>query len=386
MSFARFSTDDRHGPHPRLRGRGRVHRRSARNLRRRRRGARFRSLQKLLRYICENGFEHHVAANLSATAAAPCTKPPRKYLGWDDVLGTKLRENPMSIVAGVDFGTLSVRVSIFDSEAGGWAPAWRNIRCTARRTIPTTPPRATRTTCARWSRRRARPCASAGVAGDEVEAHGPRHHRFQRHPGGREPRAARRLLPLVRPPRLAARRPRSPRRRAHASLEAIEWCGGVYSSEWGFAKLLHWLRHNPDKRARLATALEHCDMVAAVLCGITDPAAGAAQRLRHGPQVDVERRRSAGLPPEEFLAAVDPLLAGVRAKLGGRVRHLAISIAGQLSGEWAGEAGAARRHPDPGGRLRRALGRHRRRRPRRRRGQRGGHLHLHHGDQRRSRS
>lgn len=33
-------------------------------------------------------------------------------------------------------------------------------------------------------------------------------------------------------------------------LKAIEWCGGVYSSEWGFAKLLHWLRHNPDKRGK----------------------------------------------------------------------------------------------------------------------------------------
>src|ERR1022692_1430946 len=53
-------------------------------------------------------------------------------------------------------------------------------------------------------------------------------------------------------------------------LEALEWCGGVYSSEWGFSKLLHWLRANPDKRTRMVTALEHCDMVAAVLCGITD--------------------------------------------------------------------------------------------------------------------
>ena len=45
----------------------------------------------------------------------------------------------------------------------------------------------------------------------------------------------------------------------------------MYSSEWGFAKLLHWLRHNPEKRESLVAALEHCDMVAAVLCGITDP-------------------------------------------------------------------------------------------------------------------
>ncbi len=53
--------------------------------------------------------------------------------------------------------------------------------------------------------------------------------------------------------------------------KAIDWCGGVYSSEWGFAKLLHWLRHNPDKRDQFGTALEHCDMVAAVLCGISNP-------------------------------------------------------------------------------------------------------------------
>src|SRR5438445_6696836 len=54
-------------------------------------------------------------------------------------------------------------------------------------------------------------------------------------------------------------------------LPAIQWCGGVYSSEWGFAKLLHWLRHNPEKRAQFVSAFEHCDMVTATLCGITVP-------------------------------------------------------------------------------------------------------------------
>src|SRR6185436_5189015 len=44
-------------------------------------------------------------------------------------------------------------------------------------------------------------------------------------------------------------------------LPAIERCGGVYSSEWGFAKLLHWLRHT-KQRDDFVTALEHCDMVA----------------------------------------------------------------------------------------------------------------------------
>ena len=38
-------------------------------------------LQNLLHYICENGFEHHVAANLSSTAAA-VHEAATKYLGW----------------------------------------------------------------------------------------------------------------------------------------------------------------------------------------------------------------------------------------------------------------------------------------------------------------
>ena len=39
-------------------------------------------MQKLLHYICENGFEHHVAANLSAVAPAVHEAAVR-YLGWD---------------------------------------------------------------------------------------------------------------------------------------------------------------------------------------------------------------------------------------------------------------------------------------------------------------
>src|SRR5262249_59669328 len=39
------------------------------------------NLQKLLRYICENGFEHHVAANMSTVANA-VQEATSKYLGW----------------------------------------------------------------------------------------------------------------------------------------------------------------------------------------------------------------------------------------------------------------------------------------------------------------
>ena len=130
-------------------------------------------------------------------------------------------------------------------------------------------------------------------------------------------------------------------------LAAIDWCGGIYSSEWGWAKLLHWLRHNPEKRARFATALEHCDMVAAVLCGITDPAAVPRSVCAMGHKW-MWNAGLGGLPPEEFLAAVDPLLAGVRAKIGGRY-ETSDRIAGRLSAGWAEKLGLQPGIPIPVG-------------------------------------
>jgi L-fucose isomerase-like protein len=41
------------------------------------------NLQHLLRFICENGFEHHVAANFSDTAASAVYEAAKNYLGWD---------------------------------------------------------------------------------------------------------------------------------------------------------------------------------------------------------------------------------------------------------------------------------------------------------------
>jgi L-fucose isomerase-like protein len=43
------------------------------------------NFQQLLRYICENGYEHHVAANLSSVAAV-IEEASNRYLGWDVLL------------------------------------------------------------------------------------------------------------------------------------------------------------------------------------------------------------------------------------------------------------------------------------------------------------
>jgi L-ribulokinase len=130
-------------------------------------------------------------------------------------------------------------------------------------------------------------------------------------------------------------------------LEAIEWCGGVYSHEWGFAKLLHWLRHNSGKRGMFLTALEHCDMVAATLCGVKSVGELKRSVCAMGHKW-MWNPKWGGLPPEEFLVAVDPLLAGVRAKLGGTYMT-SDKIAGHLSAEWAEKLGLRAGIPIPVG-------------------------------------
>ena len=88
----------RHGHNPRLRRRRRIHRRPAQHLRRRRRRE-IPDLQNLLRYICENGFEHHVAANLR-------TRPPRcmrrRRATWAGTSpGTAARREPPDAMAAL---------------------------------------------------------------------------------------------------------------------------------------------------------------------------------------------------------------------------------------------------------------------------------------------
>jgi L-ribulokinase len=134
---------------------------------------------------------------------------------------------------------------------------------------------------------------------------------------------------------------------AHArKLPAIERCGGVYSSEWGWAKLLHWLRHT-KRRGEFVTALEHCDMVAAVLCGIADPAQVPRSVCAAGHKW-LWYAEEGGLPPEDFLVAVDARLKGVRAQLGGRYLT-SEHIAGALTPEWAKQLGLRPGIPIPVG-------------------------------------
>ena len=252
----------------------------------------------------------------------------------------------MAVVAGVDFGTQSVRVAIVDSERGMIAAGVAEYPINRDRSDPDFATQShaahmdalVRAMGAAVREARIRPAEIQAIALDTT--------------GSTVVPVDEHLEPLDDYYLWADHRAKNEAalitETAHRlKLPAIEYCGGVYSSEWGFAKLLHWLRHNPERRGRFATALEHCDMVAAVLCGITDPDAVSRSVCAMGHKW-LWSESLGGLPPEEFLCAVDPLLGGIREKLGGEYRT-SNHIAGHLSAEWAGRLGLREGIPIPVG-------------------------------------
>ena len=252
----------------------------------------------------------------------------------------------MAIVAGADFGTLSVRVSIVDSARGRLGSGVAEYPLHRRRDDPdhATQSHADHMRALAEATRAA--LAAAGVSGDAVEALAVDTTGSSVIPVGEglEPLDDYYLWCDHRAWREAALITETARR---TGLRAIDWCGGVYSSEWGFSKLLHWLRHNPEKRTRFVTALEHCDMVSATLCGVREPENISRSICAMGHKW-MWNESLGGLPSDEFLTEVDPLLAGVREKLGGRYAT-SETIAGGLSPEWAEKLGLRAGIPIPTG-------------------------------------
>jgi L-ribulokinase len=252
----------------------------------------------------------------------------------------------MSLVAGVDFGTLSVRVSIFDHQQGRLGSATADYPLLRKKDDPDHATQSHRDHMTALVSATRKAIAAAGVRGKDILAIA------LDTTGSSVIPVDAQLEPLDDYYLWCDHRAKNEARditetgRA-AKLEALAWCGGVYSSEWGFAKLLHWLRHNPDKRARMATALEHCDFVAAVLCGVADPAQAPRSICAMGHKW-MWNEALGGLPGEEFLTTVDPLFAGVRAKLGGRYAT-SDAICGQLSQDWAEKLGLKPGIPIPVG-------------------------------------
>lgn len=252
----------------------------------------------------------------------------------------------MAIVAGVDFGTLSVRVSIFDSGKGRLGSATADYPLIRKKDDPDHATQSHRDHMEALVLATRNALDAAAVDGHAIAAIALDTTGSSVVPvdEGLEPLDDYYLWCDHRAWGEAAEITETGRRE---KLEALQWCGGAYSSEWGWAKLLHWLRRNPASRARMATALEHCDMVAAVLCGIRDPRQAPRSVCAMGHKW-MWNESLGGLPPQEFLTAVDPLFEGARAKLDGRYAT-SDQIAGRLAPEWAARLGLKAGIPIPVG-------------------------------------
>ncbi|MBV8632062.1 MAG: ribulokinase, partial [Silvibacterium sp.] len=238
----------------------------------------------------------------------------------------------MAIVAGVDFGTLSVRVTLLDSERGRLSTASAEYPLKRKREDPDFATQSHDDQMNALVRATRKALEEAEIRGAQIEAIALDTTGSSVIPVGES------LEPLDDYYLWCDHRAKSEAQEitelAHReNLESIQWCGGVYSHEWGFAKLLHWLRHNPGKRGQFVTAFEHCDMVAGTLAGITDARQVKRSVCAMGHKW-MWNPKWHGLPSQEFLSKVDPLFDGVRDKLAGEYLT-SDKIAGHLSPEWA---------------------------------------------------
>lgn len=127
------------------------------------------------------------------------------------------------------------------------------------------------------------------------------------------------------------------RHAATFQVNYLQYVGGIYSSEWFWAKLLHILREDEQIRQHTYSFVEHCDWIPFVLTGGTDVHAlkrgvcSAGHKALYAPEFD-------GLPPDEFFSSLDPLLTGFTKRLFTNT-YTAAEAAGTISPDWASRLG-----------------------------------------------
>jgi len=124
---------------------------------------------------------------------------------------------------------------------------------------------------------------------------------------------------------------------ANWKIDYSKFEGGIYSSEWFWAKILHVIREDKEVRENAFSWVEHCDWIPAVLSGDTNPLTLKRSRCAAGHKA-MWHEEFGGLPAEEFLEKLDPLLKGYRNRLFSDTFTVDIP-AGKLSKEWAKKLG-----------------------------------------------
>jgi len=115
--------------------------------------------------------------------------------------------------------------------------------------------------------------------------------------------------------------------------EYLARCGGTYSSEWFFSKILHCLRTDPKVFDAAYTWAEHADWLPAVLTGTQAPDKLKRCRCAAGHKA-MFNDDWGGYPEEKFLSKLDPKLGKLRKTLSDRT-YAVDQTAGNLTDEWA---------------------------------------------------
>jgi L-ribulokinase len=125
--------------------------------------------------------------------------------------------------------------------------------------------------------------------------------------------------------------------RSWGGIDYTKFEGGIYSSEWFWAKVLHVLRTDPKVREAAYSWVEHCDWIPAVLTGNADPLTLKRSRCAAGHKA-MWHSDFGGLPAEEFLEKLDPLLRGLRSRLFKDTYTCDVKV-GNLTPAWAQKLG-----------------------------------------------
>ena len=128
--------------------------------------------------------------------------------------------------------------------------------------------------------------------------------------------------------------------RTWGGVDFTKYVGGIYSSEWFWAKAVHLLETDPLIAEAAVTIVEHCDWIPAVLTGTTDLARFKRSRCAAGHKA-LWHADFGGYPADEFLAKLNDKLPALKASLG---IHTFTSDQpfGTLSEEWAAKLGLPR--------------------------------------------
>ncbi len=120
-------------------------------------------------------------------------------------------------------------------------------------------------------------------------------------------------------------------------VDYTQYEGGIYSSEWFWAKILHTLREDEKIRDAAYSWVEHCDWISAVLTGNTNPEKMIRSRCAAGHKAMWHADWN-GLPSEEFLTKLDPLLSGLRDRLFNDTYTAEVKV-GTITPYWANQLG-----------------------------------------------